>query len=415
MARKTATVKAEGASAPVPVEAAPVAAAPARGGAVVVAEAPAPIKKPRKPRMSMAERLEKEKAEALAKVEQRLEAKKAKAEAKKAERAAKAAAEGKPARAPKADKPAKAPKTQAEPVPRSDFDYQHHYMTTGPGVVVGFKITDLDTRLVKRVRASLNAEAVKSYRNVIEQSESKRGGEKGLPPIKVWVDDEGTPVIIGGWHRTEAYRTADGSNGEVPGEYVAAKDEGEAARLAIVDNTTNGQRLTRKDLHKAIRLALTDAALGGPQSDRAIAELVGCSHPTVAVIRSQLIEEGVPVPNAERQTSDGKTRKVAPKAEGEGPAETGRLSADVRAYNKARDYVLATAEPGAVAALFVELAKDVDRARQLFASVNQLDRVSLGRLADVIDRILDTSEEGEEIAEAVSERATVSAEATAAE
>lgn len=344
------------------------------------------IRRPRKTAEQKLEELAAKVAEQRAKAAQKEQEKADRKAAKDAEKAAAKAVKPPAEKAPRKPRTAKAEGERQQSPAQSDYEYVRDAMQyAGTDHVHEFMIGDLDLRIVKQVRSSLHAEVVKEYAEAMGEA-----GEDtdNFPPIKVWVDHYGTPVLVAGWHRTAAYKALGG--GTFHGIYVAASDEGEAIRLALEDNGRHGQRLTRKDMREAVKAALTRANFGGvPQTDRAIARLVGTTAPTVGAIRSELIEAGVEVPNAERLTASGTIRAVDTSAR-EASSRAGKESRQSAMLDKAADMIASTAEPEKVAPIFANVASpgNETRMRQLAVAFVKLDREGAQRFAEMIDRAL---------------------------
>lgn len=309
------------------------------------------------------------------------------------EAAAKAKAEAEKAAAPK---PPPAPRrTKAEKesdaklaLKKSDTDYKEvRNRIADTGEVYEFPYADLDFSLVEKVRAKLNPAVVADYAATIARAfEAKQPSP--LPPIKVYVTAEGVPLVLGGWHRSEAYRKG---SYDIPGVIVTAPSYAEAAKLAISDNAANGQRLSRKDMHKAVTLALTDGGMSGQDataSDRAVAELVGCSHPTVAAIRKKLIKDGVISETGERLGKDGRKLDTSNIGGTEGWSKNS-MTLGQRRLAYAREVVLSDAAADDVAPIFVDLTADQKRIRQLLAAMYRKGGIGpLNALGDMVDRVI---------------------------
>jgi ParB-like chromosome segregation protein Spo0J len=132
-------------------------------------------------------------------------------------------------------------------------------------------IAQLDLSLVRRVRDGVCAEAVEDY----------AANLKVLPPVRV-AEVDGRLVLIGGLHRL---RAAERSGRTEVAALVEQMDWDKAVIAAAGDNRRHGVRMTAADKRAATRLLLEECPT---LSDRTVAELVGCSHPTVAAVRQQL-------------------------------------------------------------------------------------------------------------------------------
>lgn len=150
--------------------------------------------------------------------------------------------------------------------------------------------TDGDTQ----VRAAIDDQTVADYAAAIDR------GEK-LPPI-VAFHDGAAYWLADGFHRLFAYRRHGDTILDVQ---VLQGTKRDAAWHALGANRTNGLRMTNADKAKAIQIALR---LKPDQSDRSIAEHIGCDHKTVARGRAELSATGE-IPQSEtRQSLDGRRR-----------------------------------------------------------------------------------------------------------
>jgi uncharacterized ParB-like nuclease family protein len=132
-------------------------------------------------------------------------------------------------------------------------------------------VAQLDLSLVHRVRAAVCVEAVEDYAPNLD----------ALPPVQV-ADVDGQLVLIGGLHRL---RAAERDGRAEIAALVEPMDWVSAVRAAAGDNRRHGVRMTGADKRAAARLLLDECP---DMSDRAVAELVGCSPPTVATVRQAL-------------------------------------------------------------------------------------------------------------------------------
>ncbi len=145
-------------------------------------------------------------------------------------------------------------------------------------------------------------------------------------PIVLCRDDDGVLWLADGFHRVEAYRQAPTDpaivSGEVelkplraeirPGGYDAAFEYAEDANLA------HGEPLSRDDLKNILwrRLNPERNHPWRTVSNRAIAQVLGVTHPTVKLWKDEFFRTGGKnLPLREKQakhvvTSDGKTQRV---------------------------------------------------------------------------------------------------------
>ena len=137
---------------------------------------------------------------------------------------------------------------------------------------------------------------VKTDKGTVEDyAEEMRNGVK-FPPIVVFaeltdeLDENDEPITVyrvaDGWHRLLA---AKASETDIDAE-VHEGDATACLRYALSANTTHGLRRTHADVQRCVKLALENKALK-IRSDRAIAELIGVSQPTVGKYRALLKED----------------------------------------------------------------------------------------------------------------------------
>jgi hypothetical protein len=161
-------------------------------------------------------------------------------------------------------------------------------------------LADLDLSLVEGARADTSAEAIEDYAAQLEH----------LPLIRVALVDD-RRVVVGGLHRVRAHERA--GRLEIPC-IIEPMTWTEAVRVAVADIRTHGLRMTRADKRAAVRLLLTETP---EMSDRAAAELVGCSPSTVGEVRTQL--DNLPAPPAEEEQVSKLDTSAAPGARARGP------------------------------------------------------------------------------------------------
>lgn len=299
--------------------------------------------------------------------------------------AAPATASGAPVNSPGAYA-AKAPKKNKRVSKPAPFDYIKLAadIADKSDDVHDFYIKDLDLSLVQRVRSRLDKAVVDDYASVVTAT-AARGDDMPFPPITVTITPEGKPLVLGGWHRTEAFKKA--GAGVVPGAIVSFKNMKEAVRTAIADNRTHGAHMTRADKQASVMLALTDGGLGNKdaaKSDRSIAELVGCSPSTVGTFRKKLEEAGTLTPAEKRIGADGREINTAPIAEAVDP--------EARARQRVEQYVF-TKPATDVATVLIALAKAPTVLRAVLAEMHRSDPEILATLVDMADRVLAGEEE----------------------
>jgi hypothetical protein len=130
----------------------------------------------------------------------------------------------------------------------------------------------LDDRLQSR---KIRPGIVKDYVGVL-----RRGTE--LPPVRVVRDAHDVYFLVDGFHRVAATRQMLGVD-DIAVEIIHGTFE-DALWLSWSANRSHGLRRTRKDTRRAIVAAVLHPSWS-QQSDRAIAEHIGCDHKTVGVIR----------------------------------------------------------------------------------------------------------------------------------
>lgn len=150
-----------------------------------------------------------------------------------------------------------------------------------------------------QVRVDRDEETVRDYAAIMVADPKK------LPPVDVFEID-GKLYLVNGWHRLNAALTA---KLDIIKCSVVTGTMEDAWAFAWGANRTNGLRLTTKDKKHAIEAALTRHP---DWSSSRIAELIGCTHPTVESYRKNLrIEPDTEaVDDVKRIGSDGKRRKV---------------------------------------------------------------------------------------------------------
>ena len=108
-----------------------------------------------------------------------------------------------------------------------------------------------------------------------------------FPPIVVF-HDGATYWLADGYHRLEA--TDEAGLKEIAAE-IREGTRREAIEHACGANQDHGLRRSRADVRRAITTLVEDAEWG-ELANRAIAEMVGCDHKTVAAVRDELVRWG---------------------------------------------------------------------------------------------------------------------------
>jgi hypothetical protein len=130
----------------------------------------------------------------------------------------------------------------------------------------------LDDRLQSRL---LRPGVVKAYHEIL-----RRGEE--LPPVRVVRDLNGNHYLVDGHHTVAANRQRVGMD-SIAVEIVDGTFD-DALWLSWGANRNHGLQRTQKDTRRAIQAAVQHPRWS-LQSDRAIAQHIGCDHKTVGAIR----------------------------------------------------------------------------------------------------------------------------------
>lgn len=168
----------------------------------------------------------------------------------------------------------------------------------------------IDTTGGTQMRVRIDDATVVEYRDAMLD-----GAE--FPPVVVFREG-GKHWLADGFHR---YRARIAAGARDVRALVHVGDRTDAIVFAVGANKTNGLRRTNADKQMAIRAALSIERLAG-MSDRAIAELVGVHHETVASMRAPA---GGDFRQLKRKGSDGKTypaqKTISPRAATRGDEE----------------------------------------------------------------------------------------------
>lgn len=152
------------------------------------------------------------------------------------------------------------------------------------------------------------------YAQYLDDSTKLNAVEFPLGPIHVFCE-KGKYYVVAGRHRLRAAEKA--GLAEMP--CIVLTDRKEAIRVGLTSNR-HGLALNAKDKAHCIRIAVVE--FGSEMSNRAIADMIGCSDRYVGKIVN---EEGLREGSQFVKGLDGKTYKVEPKSEK--PAED-TLSSD---------------------------------------------------------------------------------------
>jgi hypothetical protein len=142
-------------------------------------------------------------------------------------------------------------------------------------------------------RAAINDQAVADY------AERMIAGDR-FPPVVVFRHN-GDFILADGFHRLRARRLAKFETIEAEVHEGTRLD---ALKFSLSANHRHGLRRTNEDKRHAIEIALHELPAW---SDRAVAQLCGVTHPSVGVVRRQLVN----FTSCEKRLGrDGKRRKV---------------------------------------------------------------------------------------------------------
>lgn len=143
----------------------------------------------------------------------------------------------------------------------------------------------------------INQDTVEQYAVAVQEGDV-------FPPLVVFKVEDGTYVLVDGYHRYEALRRLQFEEATVEVHTGTFDEALDYARFT--SNRKNGQRLSRADLWSLVEAVVTDPR-HMHKSDQLLAKLCGCSAPTVAAAR-----ERVGVKPESKLGADGKVRVVAP-------------------------------------------------------------------------------------------------------
>jgi len=162
-----------------------------------------------------------------------------------------------------------------------------------------------------RTDAGTQSRAAISEQTVADYAERMIAGDR-FPPVVVFHQD-GDFVLADGFHRLRARRLAKFETIDVE---VLQGTRLDALKFSLSANHQHGLRRTNEDKRHAIGIALREFP---KWSDRAIADLVGVSHPSVAAVRCELVN----FTSCEKRLGrDGKQRKQPVKQAADGEPYT---------------------------------------------------------------------------------------------
>ena len=130
-------------------------------------------------------------------------------------------------------------------------------------------------------RTALDPEAVREYAEIYE-----RGGPHAMEPLRAYLGDEGQINLTRGFTRLASAHLA--KLAELPCDvYPAGSTEIEILEDSLSGNR-HGRRLTNSDKRRALQLYHDQVAKRKWRPTREVADLIGCSHDTVAQFRKEL-------------------------------------------------------------------------------------------------------------------------------
>lgn len=151
---------------------------------------------------------------------------------------------------------------------------------------------------------------------VAEYAEAMKAGAK-FPAVTVYeiIDEEGAEehLLVGGIHRVAAAVSA---GVEKILACVVKGTRTQATLAAVGENATHGRRRSRADVREAIRLALGKGGMW-KASNREVAEACMTTHPTVAEVKKEMVEEAR---EAKRKEDEKKRKAKEAKKEAEADA-----------------------------------------------------------------------------------------------
>jgi hypothetical protein len=118
--------------------------------------------------------------------------------------------------------------------------------------------------------------------NVVKDYAAAMGRGVRLPPVRVVYDGKDTYYLVDGYHRVAAARDLAGID-RIDVEIIAGSFT-DALWHSWAANRDHGLRRTKEEIRRAIRAALEHPDWS-KQSDRKIAQHIGCDHKTVSAVR----------------------------------------------------------------------------------------------------------------------------------
>ncbi|GEM_PF-908861 len=186
-----------------------------------------------------------------------------------------------------------------------------------------FKIKSIQPISVEELQPSPELMEVQNFLPISPEDRErlKRDIEKSgeiRDPIKIYFDNEGNPLILGGFNRWNIARELGWQF--VPCEVMTVVQK-ERRELAIMDNLAR-RHMTREQKQKIVEMFLKNDPV---QSDRTIAKKTGADHKTVGVVRNKLESTGE-IPQLEKRAgADGKIRKAEPEKPVKKNTSTGEI------------------------------------------------------------------------------------------
>ena len=178
--------------------------------------------------------------------------------------------------------------------------------------LVELPIADIVIDAAYQSRVATDQQTIIQYADLVKQ-----GIE--FPPIHIVQIPQGQLILVDGYHRVHAHRSA---GRERIWARISVGMELDAIKFAATANTLQGLRRTNDDKRKSIEMLLTHPAYT-PLSNRAIASRLNVSHKLVATVRAQLENENVIAAMTTRVTKSGRSQRSVVRVErpsGESPS-----------------------------------------------------------------------------------------------
>lgn len=214
-------------------------------------------------------------------------------------------------------------------------------------------------------RVSINQTAVLDYSNALSDGDA-------LPPVTVFFD--GVDYwLADGFHRYHAYLNI--GRASIPAK-IKKGTQRDAIMFGFSANNDHGLRPTTEDKAKSVRAMLNDPEWS-EMSDRAIARIAGCSHPTVAKMR---------IPEATKPIATGKFTTQEPESTGKFTTQTANQPSKTEAEKISED---AHGDDDPIAMLEASEA-EIKNLRSIISAAEADDKqaeiIKYKRIADVATR-----------------------------